>query len=388
MSGVLLQDGRRSGHHGWCTNAIVESAADGVFISSFNTPRIALPRSPSGADVAQAVRSVAGEVIFDPMTHARLLPSTNKLDFYDTWELWGPSGVGLDTAQRRLEHIERVFARQDELRAPHLAPTIVLEMSHSADAEQAIEAARTARGVDRSCWQSLVGTRAFWRSGHGLDAFVGQLASLGSPVWVLTVANEVVIDPALDVSDSAAFAGLCRTIHSLSERSRVILTHVDFAGLIGIAAGADTVGSGWDRGMRVFDPITFHLASDDSIRIPASYVTQGGLTAVLRRDTADVIERWNSSMAAVIRGGPMPQSGQIERIHHLRVLRDLVTAINMQNDRRSRVGRLRQQYDSAGQYFDTLINALPATVSPSDKRVWRDNPLEALRSYAVDERLW
>lgn len=307
MSGVLLHDGRRTGHQGWCTNAIVESVADGVFISPFSTPRITLPRNPSGASVAQAVRSVAGEVIFDAMTHARLLPSTNKLDFYDTWELWGPDGLGLDTPQRRLQHIERVFARQGDLRAPHLAPTIALEMPQTADAEYAIEAAQTAKGLDRDCWQSLVGTKAFWRSGHGLDAFVGRLASLKSPVWVVTVTNEIVIDAALDVSDTAAFSGLCRTIHSLSERSRVILTHADFAGLIGVAAGADTIGSGWDRGMRIFDPNTFHLASDDSPRIPASTVTQGGLTAVLRRDTADAIERWNSNMAAVIRAGAMPQ---------------------------------------------------------------------------------
>lgn len=347
-----------------------------------------MPRCASGADFAQLVRNVAGEVVFDAMTHARLLPRTNKLDHYDTWELWGSEGAGLDTPQRRLQHIERVFERQRELRAPYLAPTMQLDMPQTAATNHVIATALTAKGLQHDCWQSLAATRSFWRTGHRLDDFVGRLASLRAPVWVITVTNELVMDSTLDVSDAAAFAGLCRTIHSLSERSRVILTYADFAGLIGVAAGADTIGTGWDRAMRVFDPNAFHIASDDTIRIPASYVTQGGLTAVLRRDTADAIERWNRDMAAVIRGGPMPASDQVERVHHLTVLRDLITAINTQVDRRSRVQRLRHQYDSAGQYFDTLIGALPRIVQPSDKRIWRDSPLEALRAYAVDERFW
>jgi hypothetical protein len=93
-------------------------------------------------------------------------------------------------------------------------------------------------------------------------------------------------------------------------------------------------------------------------------------------------------MALTIRGGAMPASDQVERIHHLIVLRDLVTAINMQNDRRSRIQRLRQQYDIAGQFFDILLGALPGTVMPTDKRTWRDNQLVALRAYAAGEQLW
>jgi hypothetical protein len=78
-----------------------------------------------------------------------------------------------------------------------------------------------------------------------------RLAALRAPTWVITVVNEFVIDHVPDLSDTAAFAGLCRTIHSLSERSRVILAHADLAGLIGVASGCDTIGSGWDRSMRI-----------------------------------------------------------------------------------------------------------------------------------------
>lgn len=388
MSGVLLHDGRRNGHSGWCTSAIMNGAADGVIISPFSTPRFSLPRAPSGGDFAAAVRASNAEIIFDPMTHARLMPGTNKLDHYNTWELWGQAGIGLDTPARRLEHIEHVFARQVDLNVPALAPTLTLELPQTPDAGIAIATAQLARGLRRDCWQSLSGTRSFWRAGPSLDAYVGRLAALRAPVWVITVANEFVTGQVPDLEDIPAFVGLCRTIHSLSERSRVIVTHADFAGLVGIAAGADTLGSGWDRSMRVFDPISFHVNSDDSPRIPASYVTQGGLTAVLRRDTADAIERWNSGLAIAIRGGAMPPSDQAERIHHLKILRDLVVAVNMQSDRHGRVTRLRAHYDNAGMYFDSLISALRQVVVPADKKAWRNNQFEILRSYAAAEQLW
>jgi len=387
MSGVLLHDGRRSGHHGWCTSAIAEGVADGVFLSPFSTPRISVPRSPSGEEVARSVRAAGGEVIFDAMTHARLLPNTNRVDHYDTWELWGPAGLGLETPNQSLQHIERIFAHQHALGAPYLAPTMALEMPQSPTSDNMIAAAEIARGLQGGCWQSLAGTRAFWRAGQRLDAYVGRLAALRAPAWVVTVINEFVADhiPALD--DTVAFAGLCRTVHSLSERSRVIVAHADFAGLICVASGADTIGSGWDRGMRVFDPSTFHVSSDDSIRIPASYVTQGGLLAVLRRDTADAIERWNPGLALAIRGGPMPPSDHAERTHHLRVLREVVQAVNVQGDRRMRVHELRTRYADAGQFFDTLIASLPRVVLPSDKKAWRNNQAEALQAYAADEQL-
>jgi len=388
MSGVLLHDGRRSGHHGWCTDAIIHDVADGVFLSPFCTPRISAPRSPSGEEMARLVRGVSGEVIFDVMTHARLLPNTNRVDHYDTWELWGPAGLGLDTPNRSLQHIERVFAHQQALRAPYLAPTVTLEMPQSPISDHAIATAEIARGLQRDCWQSLAGTRSFWRAGPRLDAYVGRLAALRAPGWVITVINEFVADHIPTLDDTAAFAGLCRTIHSLSERSRVIIAHADLAGLISVASGADTIGSGWDRGMRIFDPGTFHVSSDDSPRIPASYVTQGRLLAVLRRDTADAIERWNSDLAMTIRGGPMPPSDQVERVHHLQVIREAVQAINGQGNRRMRIQELHTRYANAGQLFDILIGSLPGVVLRSDKKAWRNNQAAALQAYATSEQLW
>ncbi|RLP68341.1 hypothetical protein D9V29_14035 [Mycetocola manganoxydans] len=310
------------------------------------------------------------------------------MDFYDTWELWGPAGVGLDTPTRRLQHIERVFRRQESIGAPHLAPTLALDSPDSDAATHALAAAELASGMSENSWQSLVATKTFLRSGYRLDEYVGQLAALGSPTWVITVANEVVLGQAPDVGDTEAFAGLLRSIHSLSERSRVIVAKSDFVGLLGVAAGADTVGGGWDRSMRTYDPNAFHVASDDGIRIPASYVTQSGLLAVLRRDTAEAIERLDSALASAIRGGAMPPSDRAEREHHLRTIREVVLAMNQSESRGDRVEVLRNLYATADNYFVDLLARVPAFVKNSDKVAWHDQQQAILREYASAEGLW
>ncbi|MBF6264323.1 hypothetical protein IU443_18620 [Nocardia farcinica] len=388
MSGVLIHDGRRIGHRKWCVDAISTGSADGVVLNPFATPRVAESRHPSASDMVQAVRGVRGEVVFDAMTHALFLPATNKRDFYDAWELWGPAGPGLEGQSQQLAHIERVFDRQSQIGAPRLAPTLQLKSPQSPDAYLVRDMARVARGLDADCWQSLVGTRSFWAAGAQLDAYVGSLAALRAPVWMVTVANEMVVDHVPDLMATEAFAGLCRTVHSLSLRSRVILAYGDFAALPAVAAGADTVGSGWDRGQRTFDPLAFRVDSDPGIRIPASYVTQGGLNAVLRRDTAEAIERWDSARARRIRGGPMPPSDQAQRMHHLHQLRSAVLQIDAAGSaRRARVDALRDRYRTASADFDALIAGLPRIVREADKAAWVSNPAAALESYAGSEGL-
>ncbi|WP_141751328.1 hypothetical protein [Rhodococcus sp. 1139] len=386
MSGVLIHDGRRVGHRKWSVDAVRTGHADGIMLSPFATPRVAEPRHPSAITLASEVSDAGGEVIFDAMTHARFLPSTNKTDFYNQWELWGAS-VGVDSAAKRLDHVERVFARQSALDCPHLAPTIQLTSPLGLDAAHALELAQVSRGLDRSCWQSLVGTRAFFESGANLDAYVGSLSSLRSPVWVLTLANELVLDHMPDLTNIAAWAGFCRTVRSLSLRSRVIISYGDFAGLPAVAAGADTLGSGWDRAQKTFDPLAFKLNSDEGIRIPASYVTQGRLNAVLRRDAADAIERWNAVQAGVLRGGIMPRTDQEQRMHHLLQLRSAVQSVDSKSSHKGRVDELRARYSFAQSSFDTLIARLPGIIKAQDKSVWGTSPSRVLEAYATAEGL-
>lgn len=386
---IYLQDGRRGGHLRWALEAIGLNLAEGVVISPFHTPRVAAPYHRSAAEVIDGVGGAGAEVLFDPSTHAALLPGSNDRVHYDTWQLWGTSGIGLATDAQRLEHLERVFARQDGLGAPHFAPTLPLDSPTGADAASALRTAQLARSFDPSAWQAIAGRRSFWRSGSDLDAHVGQLASLRAPSWSLTVVNDIVPDNAPDMDDADAFAGLCRTVHSLSQRSRVIVAYADYAGLPAVAAGASAIGTGWDRGMRFLDPLSFQLTSD-GIRIPASYVTQGGLLSVLRRDTADAIERLDVSLGTRLRGGPMPQNDAEERVHHLAQLGAAVSRIDgYGTDRRSRVSALRSSYEAALNDFDDLLRRLPrGFVSEGLRARWLDGPFAVLRRYAEAEGLW
>lgn len=387
MTGVLIHDGRRIGHRSWTTSAIDDGFASGAVLSPFSTPRISKPRHPNARELADDVRTVGGEVVFDVMTHARQLPTTNKTDFYDEWELWGSSGRGLATPAMRLEHVERVFAYQASLGVPRLTPTLSLGSPTSPEANHVLETASLARGLDPTAWQSLAGTHSFWAAGPELDAFVGTLAGLRAPTWMLTLANVIIADGTPDFSNTEAHLGFVRTVHSLSLRSRVIIAHSDYMGLPSVAAGADTVGSGWDRGQRFFDPVNFRLDSNPGPRIPASYVTQGGLHAVLRRDAAEAIERWNPGRALAIRGGAMPASDNVERMHHLAQLNSVVRSIAAISNRPSRVAAMRQRYDIAANDFDDILLNVPGVVRQSDKRAWCEDPDALVAAYAAAERL-
>lgn len=384
---VLIQDGRRGGHLLWARQAIDAGLAQGIVISPFHTPRIARPHHQGVGSVVSRLEFSGAEILLDPTTHGRLLPGANDLSLYETWQLWGPSGLGLDTEVKRLEHVQRVFEAQRSLNLHTLAPTLTLDGPAGSDAESALATAHTARDLDTECYQALAGHRAFWRAGIALDAYVGQLAELRSPCWIVTCVNETVDDNMPDFTDTDAFEGLLRTVHSLSLRSRVILCHSDYGGLPAVAAGADTVGAGWDRGMRYFDPVSFRLTAE-GIRRPASYVTQGGLLSVLRRDTAHAIERVIPD-ADRLRGGPMPADDAAERVHHLRQLAATLDELNSHQDRRTRISALRQMYEAALTDYDLLLGELPGSLlSDSHRRRWVGEPLNALRAYATAEQMW
>ncbi len=385
MSGVLLHDGRAGGHRKWCREAVQAGNASGMIVNPFTTPRISQERQPSAATFSNDMVDLKADFIFDPMTHARMLSATNKLDFYDQWELWPCPNPVLTTQAQHLDHVERVFARQSALSAPLLAPTVQLSSPMAAEVTTALELARIARGLADTSWQSLVGTRGFWAAGPDLDAYVGALVAMRAPVWMLTVANEIVANSLPDLSNVAAFEGVCRTVRSLSMRSRVIVCYADYAGLPAIAAGADTIGTGWHRGQRTFDPGAFRLDSG-GIRRQASYVTQGALHAVLRRDTADQIARWNSERATRIRGGPMPRTDGEERMHHLHQLNSVVAQINGGQSNQARFNLLRDRYTLAATEFDALVAAIPS-VRNADKGVWCNAPRTVLDAYAGSEGL-
>ena len=116
-------------------------------------------------------------------------------------------------------------------------------------------------------------------------------------------------------------------------------------------------------------------------------MTQGGLNSVLRRDTAEAIERWDAARARTIRGGPMPPSDQAQRMHHLLQLRSAVQQLIADGSRQARVRELRNRYRTAISDYDRLIADLRPVVREADKTAWASNPASALEAYAGSEGL-
>ena len=387
MKTVLLHDGRRVGHRKWTIEALTEGVAGGAILNPFATPRIGRPRHPSAAEFAQDVSDAGGMVVFDATTHALSLPSTDRVDLYSTWGL-GLEQRSLSTGTALLDHVERVFEVQERLDAPHLIPTLTLTAPDDLTASNVIEMTEAGASIDPGAWGSLAGTRAFWASGHRLDRLIGELSASRLKTWVLTLVNEPPAEPTLGVSDVAAVAGWMRAINSLSLRSQVVVAHSDYVGLLGMAAGAELMGSGWDRSQRCFDPQAYHQDEESGVRIPASYVTQGGLVSVLRRSTAEAVDRLDAGLARRLRGGTMPRTDHEERMHHLRQVAVASLALAELSDRDARAARLRETYLNALDDYGTLIRELGDTVKVSEQRAWVETPLASLDFYAKMEGYW
>jgi hypothetical protein len=85
VNGLLLQDSGRSGKSRWTTDTIARGEACGIILSPFTTPKEDRPREKSASQIIELVTSAGGTVVFDPTTHAALLPTTDAWTRYDTW---------------------------------------------------------------------------------------------------------------------------------------------------------------------------------------------------------------------------------------------------------------------------------------------------------------
>lgn len=384
---LYLHDGSASGHASWCEQALAAGCADGVVISPFFTPRT--PRrhhTVTGADFADRVRAAAGEVIFDATTHALGLPGVNNWTSYNTWSLWDGTRGDLTTDALRVGHLDRVFAHQDSISAPHLVPTVALDSPNGADADTAVALAEAGGASDANAWQSLAGRRGLWLSAD-LDALVGLLVQLRAPVWMLTVVRERPEYPP-DLSEVAVMEAVCRTVHSLAERSRVIVCHSDLFGLPMIAAGADAVGTGWHGKQRICCPATFQGNNPDEVRRQAVWNTFEALYARLHTNESTALFRADPGLGARLHTGPLDEATAARREHHLAVVRSLVTMIKTAGPRQAdRVAALRAGYESALAEFEALRTRFGrAFVQPRTQHV--DGPFEGLRAYAEAESIW
>lgn len=248
---ILIQDCARNNVASWAENALDAGDAQGVALSPFCSPVLANGYKPSAESVSERVLRHGGDFWFDASTHVLQMPSVGDFRYYAGWDLWGGARGDLSTTALKSTHIEKVFATQRTLGSTLLAPTLLLHSAQSTTSLQALEMAQIARdqASGRDFWISIVGDSHFWSSGADLDGYIGALDQLAPTGWMLSVARPLTGVPA--AAETLEIAGLMRTTLALSQNAQVIVAHGDLAALPAAAAGAVSLGTGWDVRQRV-----------------------------------------------------------------------------------------------------------------------------------------
>lgn len=352
---LLIEDTARNNLASWTAEAVGAGLATGAVISPFSTPRYAGYKQSARKTVERLVADGA-EVWLDPVTQALQMPAVGDFRYYDDWPLWtGPRGR-LDTESDMQGHVDRVFSEQSALGAAHLAPTVLLHSPQSKTSEQALELARVAIETDPDCVLSIAGDSAFWAAGASLDAHIGALAQLEPGGWWLTVVRPLTILPVAAIAEEVH--GLCRTARALREDGPVHISHGDLAALPAVAAGATSIGTGWDPRQRgcAYGSYEARDAGGDGGQW-FKQVTFQGLLSLLTNADANILAQRDQNLASQLAPGQVPPGPKEAFFHHIKVLSTLVTGLTGLGPKAAH-DQLEQTYASARVQWDAVAKAL------------------------------
>ena len=369
----------------WIIESVGSGIASGAVITPWATPfnqEAGAGKKPSAANRIAELQAAGVDVMFDPMTHVLQMSGVGDLRFYDEYDLWaGPRGDLSD--QALIEgHVDKVFAIQDSLNVSHCAPTVLLHSGLEMFSVVALNVAREAIRRDPHTVLTIAGTPPFWASGAALDAHIGALASLDPSAWVLTVVRTTETELPLTVQAEEVH-GLCRTTRALSADAPVHISHGDLAGLPAVAAGASTLGSGWDQRQR------FCGYGHYGPRGPGSdggggwfkRPTLRGLLGVIKSNEGIVLNSRDPGLVA--RLGGLPVDAPREAFdHHLATLTAVVDAIKAEQDWEAKYRLLAALYDAANADWPAVQREASTTTTA---RHWIAGPAGGLALYARTE---
>ena len=379
---VLIEDSPRNLAE-WISTAVRNGIAVGTVVTPWATPwvqHVGAGRKPHAEARARDLRANNVELWFDPMTHALQMGGVGDFRYYDEYDLWGGARGDLSSPELREDHVGKVFDVQDVLGTAHLGPTVLLHAGLDNNSAMALDLAREAVRRDPTCWLSIAGTVPFWASGPALDAHIGALASLQPAGWFLNVVRTSTATPVATISEE--IHGLCRTSRALSEIGPVHISHGDLAALPAIAAGATSVGSGWDQRQRMCS------YDDYDAREPAG---PGGswfkrptlrvLLGVIPERDAIVLESRDSALVTRLGGLPAPTPREVFD-HHIRVLSDVIREVQSMPDHQQRFQRLLTLYGEASVEWPIVQRHTGNRVGAHD---WIDGVMGGLELYGRTE---
>jgi hypothetical protein len=377
---VWIEDTARNVLGAWAKETKEAGLAEAAVISPFSTPFLK-DWKPGGPQTVHRLHEDGLEVWFDPETHVLQMPAVGAFRYYDSWDLWPGSAGLLNTASAMTAHVERVFAAQDMLGVPHLAPTIMLHSAQSQISQHALELSQIAVGIDPACRLSIAGDPTFWGSGTLLDGHVGALAQLAPAGWFVTVTRQVAVVPVPAIP--AEVHGLCRTVRALSEDGPVHVSHGDLAGLPAIAAGGTSLGTGWDVRQKV-SAYSSYLAPDPQSEGGGWFgqATYEGLLSCLVKGDALIVANRDAKLSARLLPGGLPPGNQSKPpwLHHAAVLTGLCEALDLTHQ--AAYEDLKGRYEVAITEWDSVSTAL---ASPSRANAWVSPLLDGLLAYGSTE---
>jgi hypothetical protein len=362
---VLIEDTPRNNLASWTSVAADRRLTGGAVLSPFTTPVAAGGWKQSAQQTADRVRGAGVPIWLDATTHALQMSGVGDFRYYDGWELWGGNRGQLDDIAEQREHVRRVFAAQEAIGAPKLTPTVLLHAPQSETSERALQMGRLGAELEPNSYLSIAGTQPFWASGRPLDAHIGSLAQINAAGWFLTVVRPLaVLPPAVDVDE---VFGLCRTVRSLSEYGPVHISFGDLAALPALAAGAQSIGTGWDVRQRVCAFPSYGARDPDQegggwFKRP----TIQGLAAVLPRADSERLQQQMPAAAHTLIPGPLPANAPQEAfLHHLECLNRFAEPLVIP-DRRMAFDALTATYQEAADAWPAARDASGCSMTAAD----------------------
>jgi hypothetical protein len=384
---TYIEDSPRANLAGWIVEAVNAGTASAAVITPWASPYVHVGGPGLKPGVGPRTDEFARQGVsywFDPMSHALQMPGVGDYRYYTGYNLWGgPVGDLTDDAYRR-EHVRRVFRVQDEIHAPHLAPAPLLPTGLNNLSTLALDTAHVAVEMDADSRLTIAGLGTFWSDGSDLVAHVGALAALQPSGWFVSYvhpANEV--PPRLT---AAEVYGVARTVRALAEHAPVHVSNGDFAALPAIAAGAISVGTGWDNRQRSVS------ASDYGPR-PAPVPGQRaggwlerptfiGLLGSLSKSEGALLRRQDPTLAVALGELSTAPTAHDLYLHHVAQLNTAVQTIQAAGGYEARFKALDALYTQAASNWA----ALRAATGITNRAAQWVTPLQAgLRLFAASE---
>lgn len=381
---TFVEDSPRS-LSGWIIEASEVGHATAAVMTPWATPllhRGGAGKKPGIANIAEKLRNAGVPFWFDATTHALQMTGVGDFRYYAEYNLWGGPRGDLSQVPYRREHVQRVFERQRQLGAPYLAPTLLLPAGLNNLSTLALETAKSALDLQPTAWLSISGTGTLWEDGRDLDAHIGAMSALCPNGWFVSL-----VQPQSDlpprVTAEEVF-GICRTVRALSEYAPVHLSHGDFAALPAVAAGATSVGTGWDKRQRVvsykdYGPRPEKAGQAQWYKHPAFL----GLLGTLPKNEGELMEQQDPALANRLGGLPTPPEAKYYYLKHVSQLSAAVQKIqNAGADYKRRFEELDKMYVDATNNW----NSVQLSTGISDRsKSWVEPYREGLRLYAKSE---